>query len=304
MKMFLRKIGLFLLFLLFVMILWIEVLSILNRRVLRRYKLEPSVTSVIMGDSHVQCAFDDRRLAHAVNLSQPAEAYMFSYFKLKGILEGNPQIRMVMLGCSYHNFSSYYDKRIFGEDSNSVSERYFFILPTRQQLQVLTNSEENFVSYLRSTLKTGYYNVTWARDRFSFIGGFMNPHDRTGIDSEAIKKRINGQYYFEDRLAGFSDVNISYLDKIAALCKDKNVELVILRAPMHTAYLKQVPLKFKEKFDSFMATNSLKQVHFDGLNLADSCFLPDGDHVSYAGALLATDSLKVILEKGLISQTP
>ena len=36
--------------------------------------------------------------------------YYFSYFKLKNILEENPNVRTVYLGFSYHNLSSHYDE--------------------------------------------------------------------------------------------------------------------------------------------------------------------------------------------------
>ena len=62
------------------------------------YRVDESVTTVITGDSHVQIAINDGSMGETRNIALFSEPYIYSYYKLKEILEHNHNIEKVILG--------------------------------------------------------------------------------------------------------------------------------------------------------------------------------------------------------------
>jgi hypothetical protein len=67
---------------------------------------------------------------------------------------------------------------------------------------------------------------------------------------------------------------------------------------MQDYYLSSVPVSFKEKYYSLIRENNLDLIDFKKLSLNDTCYLPDGGHLSPCGTRPVTLYLKDIL-KGL-----
>ena len=62
----------------------------------------------------------------------------------------------------------------------------------------------------------------------------------------------------------------------------------MLNAPLHSYYKSKIPIKFIKKYDDFIDVNHLKTMDLTGLVLNDSCYIPDGDHVSKKGSLITS----------------
>jgi hypothetical protein len=120
---FIKKTALFVSIPLVFIALFIAILELINYEIAIAQRLDPSITKIFIGDSHMEKAINDSLLENSVNLAQSSESLYFSYYKLKILLEHNPTIKDVYLGFSYHSVSSYYDKFIFGEFSNAISSR-------------------------------------------------------------------------------------------------------------------------------------------------------------------------------------
>ena len=71
------------------------------------YKAEKKIKVLAMGDSHVATGFDPRVFKNAFNFSLYGENYIYNYYKLKYILQRNPQIRVIILPIDLHSFSSW-----------------------------------------------------------------------------------------------------------------------------------------------------------------------------------------------------
>lgn len=71
----------------------------LERRVVR-FDLPEDKTVVIVGDSHLECAIDDSQMSDVVNLAKTGTSYVYSYLKVKAIIDRNPQLSTVVLGYS------------------------------------------------------------------------------------------------------------------------------------------------------------------------------------------------------------
>lgn len=136
----------------------------------------------------------------------------------------------------------------------------------------------------------------WRNDN-TFGGGFENPHTNTKADKATMDIRLNSQYYTNETLNSFSSLNLTYFENIIELCKEQQVELVIVNTPMHTYYQSKVPQKFIDKHLSIIKSNNLRIIDLSLLVLPDTNFQGEGDLVSMEGAMRATKEIKRIIEQ-------
>jgi len=292
MNLFLRKTVLFFTIPFCLLILLLISLNYINNRSLANYRVKNHATSIFMGDSHVRLAINDGLLTDGVNLSQHSESTLFSYFKIKAILQNNPSIKRVYLGFSYHSISSYYDDAIYGKSSKHIAAKYFFILPFEEKILILQQNSNALPTFLKNILINGL-STLFAKDAdIPFLGKYENGFNNTFAVESSMDKRLLLQFYENGQLRDFSFVTIDYLYKIIDLCKKDNVELIILNTPLNKYYKSKMPQKFMEKYNAIIEQNKLKCIDFNNLTFNDSCFIPDGDHVSETGAILTTNQFK------------
>ncbi len=292
MKKFLRQVFIFFAIPFGVLILLLFLLNYINNKAMTDYKTDTGVQSLFMGDSHIECAINTALLPDAANLSQSSESLLFTYFKLKYILQNNPSVKKVYLGFSYHNISTYADEFTYGQYAYDVTSRYFFILPVEQKKEIIQHNPKQLPKFLGKLLINGFNTVIEKKENYSFLGRYKNEYKNIEASKKSMDYRISQQFYEDGKQRGFSAVNIVYLNKIILLCREKNIELELLKTPLHSYYKSKVPLEFIEKYDSLNNLNKLKLIDLSNLILNDSCYLPNGDHVSQRGALLTTNIFK------------
>jgi hypothetical protein len=245
------------------------------KRNINNYILPKHINSLIIGDSHIQLAFNEKLIENSVNISNASEVYMHSYEKIKKITTNNSQIRTIYIGASYHNFSSYYDTEIYSLNS---FKKYFYIYSIHEQIQQIGKYEINS-DFVSSVYKQFFSNI------FSdWMGGFEVIKSDIFLTKKTIRKRILAQYYNENTLNSLSKNNIEFLKQIISYCNSKNIELVIVNTPLHHAYQEHIPAKFKNFYLNFMQSNKLKVIDFVKYSFSNDDFLPDGDHLSEKGS--------------------
>ncbi|HTN68762.1 MAG TPA: hypothetical protein VLZ33_04800 [Dysgonamonadaceae bacterium] len=254
----------------------------------KSFKVNDDITEIYLGDSHVRYAINDKLLTHSLNLGNSSESTYLSYFKLRQILNKNPNIKKLNLGFSYHNISKYYDDYTFGKYSNSVAPNYFYILPYEEQLKMMKRNFKRVTLFLAHVLKSGI--KSWF-NKNTFEGGYENSYTDVVAIEASMDERLKLQYYTSDKLQSFSLLNITYFNKIVELCKDKNIKLVLLNTPMHSYYRPKVPKKFTEKYNSIVSSKNLKVIDLTRLEMSVNCYQPDGDLVSKQGALETTKEI-------------
>jgi hypothetical protein len=296
MKPFLRKTLLFLAIPLLLVTLTFFVYSLIITSSVKDDYLNSDITEVFIGDSHVEHAVYDSLVTNGKNLGHSAESLYFSYFKIKLILETNPNIRTVYLGLGYHSISRYYDDYIFGQNSLSVSPDYFFILPLREQLKLMYCNRKDLPVYIKGIIKTGAANLK-TENNFTFSGAYSNEFNASCSVKSSMDKRLKIQFYKDDKLTGFSEINLLYLNKIIDLCEKKNVDLVLINTPLQSYYRSKIPKEYLSKYKQIVSDHNLKLLDFSDMALDDSCYIPDGDHVSVKGALLMTKELNILKNK-------
>jgi hypothetical protein len=254
------------------------------------FTMDCSIDTIIIGDSHCQCAIDDAHLFGVTNLSMNSEGYLFSYAKLRFLLQDNPGIKIVLVGFSFHNLSSYYDEYLWGRQSQVPVRRYAQLLTISEKSALIIRSPDTVVSLLRGSLPT-WIPAEESNPRLPFLGAFEPINTEKPLNKESMLGRARYQYYAGNNVAAFSVFNRRYLDKIVQLCREQEKRLIFLNTPLHATYRDLVPDIYKTEYESLRQSYGVEVIDFHDLALSDDCFLPDGDHVNSLGAQRVTDYL-------------
>ena len=287
MKQFIKKIFVFTSIPLICLIVGLLIIFYISKTI--DYKFNKSINEIYIGDSHIQCAVNDSLLNNSKNVSTSSESFYFSYYKLKKLIEENKNIEKVYLGVSYHSLSNYYDDFISGEYSPSVSPKYFYILPIKEQFKLIRWNLKNLPAFIKGIFSISYRYLF--KDVTFDYGGYSNNFTNSMALKPSMEKRLHFQYYKGKVLNNFSEINLAYLTKIIALCKANEMDLVLLNTPLHPYFKSKIPIIYINKFNEIVNTHKLKVIDFSALSFSDSCFIPDGDHLSVKGACQLTKEL-------------
>lgn len=66
---------------------------LINKRKDKVLELSPDRYIVFAGNSTVECAVEDKLIDHSINVAQAGEAYLYSFAKIKALLDQNTHIR-------------------------------------------------------------------------------------------------------------------------------------------------------------------------------------------------------------------
>jgi hypothetical protein len=259
----------------------------LNRKVSSNAFNYISAPSVFAGDSHIEQTINDSLTNKFVNIGQISESYYFTYYKLKLLFETNTSVNQVFLGFGCHSLSSYFNMFIDGKFSNTVSSKYFFILPMKEKIRIIICKRNEVVPFLKAILKTGFQNI--ASKKKTFQGGFTNEFISSIALNKSMQERIEFQYFENGTMNDFCESNIVYLYKIAELCRAKKIKLVFVNTPLHEQYKSMIPQKFTERYSQIIADLGIDLLDMSNLLKEDDYFFSDGEHVSLKGARTTTE---------------
>ncbi len=266
----------------------------------RLYKVPGNKTVLIIGDSHTAYGINDTLLEHAVNLSQPADVYLYTYHKLKKVLPLNPQIHTVIIGCGGHSIEQFMSKvflKRYGFTKAKV-QNYYHLLTPGELVYLLGQSPDQVIKGVIGLpkLKTPYVakilrSQTPTLDELK-IGGYAY-HD----DTINFKKDLGDVARLEknkEDLLSFWPWQIGYLHKAVDYCKSRNVKVIFVRTPEHKLYPRAIePLFQKFLHDEF---SDIPFVDYLKMELPDYGFA-DLDHLNYNGAMIFTDSFRHYVDK-------
>lgn len=287
MKQFTKELFKFSILPLILLVISIVLINYISKKI--DYKLNRGITKLYIGDSHIQYGVNDSLVNVGKNVSMKGESFYFSYYKLKKLIEENKNIETVYLGFSYHNLSSYYDASINGEHSPIISPKYFYILPVKEQFRLVYWNLRSLPTFIKGVFSIGYrYSL---KDATFSCGSYSNNFTNTMASKKSMEKRLQFQYYTGKKLNTFSDINLLYLNKINDLCKSNKIDLLILNTPLHPYYQSKIPINFINKYKEIVNSLNLRVFDFNGISFSDSCFTPDGDHLSLKGAYEFTKEL-------------
>lgn len=265
----------------------------LNKLALDNCDIGDGYNAILIGDSHTMWAIDDSKLEGVRNISLNAEGYRYSYLKLKQLFEKEQGIEQVYIGFGYHNLSGYFDDYITGPKFLNFFDRYLPVLMLEDYKQVILGSPKNAFSLVSKLGKRGWKSGLARQCRL--YGDFPQEIKMDTYRADVMERRINDQFYTDDGLWGMSQSNYQSLVELIELCRELGIEPIMLNTPLHPEYVNQVPKKYREIYENFLVDYQLSSFAFEGLNLSDEHFLPDGDHTNYEGAMLSTEHFQEYL---------
>ncbi|MBI9066504.1 MAG: hypothetical protein JEZ09_04385 [Salinivirgaceae bacterium] len=227
------------------------------------FKISSNITTLIIGDSHAESAFNDKLIPNSINIAFHAEHYLFTYFKLKKIVDANPQIDRIVLSFAPHNISQGADVSIFSDVRNSRSfARYFMLLDKDAVMDTYSNSQNWKINYLKwrfmipfqlklelKLLFKSAINKPLKISDYPFIGTFYSSK-KNNLDN--LRKNITAHFFNKENLCVESALSIKYLYKIMKLTNYKEIELVLINTPTYESYRNEIPKFFSSIYSQLI----------------------------------------------------
>ncbi|WP_127844776.1 hypothetical protein [Psychroflexus aestuariivivens] len=288
MRKFLFKISIFTLPLLF----YFGINSAINYGIYSNQNVDLGQLDVlILGDSHPQKSINPEFLSNAKNISQLAEPYVLSYWKLKKILEFHHPDTLI-LGFAPHNIAEFNDLKFSKEKWAPEMFRRSYPIENFEEI-------ENKISIDYKS----YYKTLWKQIAFypksnhqNYIGQYST---NESSDVSDWKKIIRRHYYWDDKQLGVSELSILYLDSIVNISKQNKITLVLVNTPVHENYANKIPKDVKLKFEKLKYKYKDQAMIFDfnkKHNYPDTYFF-NSDHLNEKGAKQFTFRLKSFIRE-------
>lgn len=254
-------------------------------------RLDDDIKIVFAGDSNVEFSVNDSLINNSVNIAQSGEAYLYSYIKIRSLLEYNKNINTVLLGFSFHEILKDKEELLLFQDSYIIEKikAYNYLLNKSEKALIFGN---NKTAYLQGLLQTVFNNFMVCSkilaskgtgNRIINFGGYqysvrdkleedIKLQDNSGTDTLSLQHPEKG--ILQER----------YLMMISELCRQKSVRLILLNTPKHDYYSYKINQEIKNNWVS--ARNSMPRdslYDFSSFPLPDSCY-GDITHLNYKGA--------------------
>jgi hypothetical protein len=239
---------------------------------------------LIVGDSHPQRSLNPEYFNDAQNISQSAEPYVLTYWKLKRICDSYIPDTLIV-GFAPHNISQFNDLKF----SNAKwSEEMFRRSYPIQEFNKISNKIN--IDY------TLFYKTLWKQTAFfpkrnhtNFIGNYSNTNKSNIKDWETAIKR---HYYQNGEHLGVSGLSVIYLDSIINLANAKKIKLIMVSNPVHERYLEKIPIPIMGKYAELAKNYSMNHIVFNRTmnKYPDSLYL-NSDHLNGIGAKRFTEEL-------------
>ena len=241
-------------------------------------KLPKNYNTLILGHSHSAFAYNDKYINSTLNLSEPGEAFMFTYFKSKKIIENNPQIKRVYIEFTNNQlYKKDMDTWMWGDVQLQYRIKRYGVILDKEALQLLY--DKNASGLINAFSKSLFDNLI----RFFYDNKDIVLHGGMGryTKCEKVLKEILPNKKRKP-LKDISEYNIVYLQKIIKYCEDKQIQICLVRSPMH----KNFDISFSENMFKAILHTKFKNVEWlDNKNfqLSNQSF-QDLEHLNSSGA--------------------
>jgi uncharacterized phage-associated protein len=285
MKYFLKKIAIFFVPLVVLFVFTIGYFFYYKSKVAAQLEKIAQYECIIMGDSQMQRIKPEKIDLKTINFASSGEHYLFTFKKLKMLLEANNKIKQIILGVSTHSFAPVYNKLIdtkYAEGRASITKYLYFV----------SSPEDTFIKkhdlVSKNTIQAIYKGPEW---QGLYISKKKNP-DTTIINKAFVQHFGNKKNEKPDYTN-----QVIYLKKIEKLCQENKINLVLVSTPYHQLYVEQVE---KNYFDILSQTiksmPNTKYVSFLN-NKVSPELMSDGNHLNTFGGDLYSAMLNDSISK-------
>ncbi|MBJ6723694.1 hypothetical protein [Geomesophilobacter sediminis] len=268
------------------------------------FRMSRDTTVVAAGDSHTETSICPDLLRGVVNISRSAESYFYTYYKLKHFLALNPQVKTVLLGYSPHNLANH-DVQFRTDQLNQWKE-YFILLDPPARRQVASFRLPYLVAFLQAEYGAPFrlvqnpilmkYLFRKPLNRMDFpFNGDYKPLTGSFVDHDKVDQRVAEHFLAREQYLGTSAFQARYLERIAELCSEKGIRLVLVSTPVTAGYFRGIPRQARADADQ-VASRVLKRFptfrfcNLEALPVPTEGFY-DPNHVNRIGARIVSERL-------------
>ncbi|WP_282039813.1 hypothetical protein [Saccharicrinis aurantiacus] len=276
-------------------LIFVCTLIMITRYQAQKITVGNSTQIIIAGDSHTETGLNDEIIKNSLNIAQSSELFIYTYSKIKAIINNNPQINKVILGVSFHSFAKEYDRFLENPDrTKGMFPRYFTVMDINSCLDIPQITLNGAYKIIRSLIDFPF--SANSIQEYSFIGKYYKS-SKNNLNDSTINIAIQRHYFYPDynkETSLYSDYQQKYLINIVEYCENNNIDLVLVNTPISPGYMERIPKNYISNYYSLI--NTIKdKVHFydfHALEMPQECY-GDGDHLNSKGA----EKLSLIFNK-------
>jgi len=251
-------------------------------------KIPDNKRILILGDSNPECAINDSLISNALNLSQSANSYFYSYLKLRQILIDDNNIDTVILGLAPHNIFAEIEKEWLLNNAHmqKMLPDYYPLMEKDDFALLLKNSANGVKQAFSSIIKGSIENIVdYLKGKKLDYGGY-NPLEINDLKKDASE--------FTSKNSAFKIAKIEslYLRKIIEECEKNNLDLLFICTPKRAELWKSKNYGV-DQFYSYYSN------HFSHITFLDmhNFYIPDngfGDlaHLNHQGAKIFSEYIE------------
>ena len=211
-------------------------------------KLPKKYSVLILGHSHPAQAYDTNYIKNTINMATAGEAYLYTYFKAKKVIDKNPQIKKVFVEFTNNQIEKGMDNWIWDDVHLQYRIKECWVLLDNEAIQLLYNKNPTgFINAFSKSLFDNLGRLFVSKNAIIKREGIhkIGATDEISINNKQLSKLKSSKNLNYD--LEISDYNILYLQKIVKYCQEKHIEVCLIRSPMHKNYdVSYTEYKFKE----------------------------------------------------------
>jgi hypothetical protein len=235
---------------------------------------------IIIGDSHTESAVNDNIFLRSVNISQSADAYFYSYMKLRKFLRINPHINKVILSFHGGSIGRERDDWITGEEFiNSRVPRYIYLFNKEDFFFMI--KKKCFISAILKTPKIYIYPFFKLITKKDLVYSDLNIGHYLWLDKDKLDEDIESKRNIEPVKYEYSLYQLNNLLKIVELCRQYNIELIFFNSPTYASEIYGRKNELADYYNRYFST--IKYLDFSDFILPLYGYGNIG-HLNYKGA--------------------
>lgn len=243
--------------------------------------LDKTITTLIIGHSHPECAYNTKFIENTFNIGRSGEAYLYTYFKLRKVIESNSQINRVFVEYTNNQIEKGMDNWMWDDSHLQYNFVNYETILDKEALELLyTKNPSGFINAFSKGLFDNLKKILFTENnkiKNGSMGGYK-PHDEVFVLPSDKKQKI---IKFNNEV---SEYNLLYLQKIIKFCKKNNIEICLVRSPMHKTY----NISFTEKKYISLLNSKFKNIQWldnKDFELPDKGYR-DNEHLNSFGATI------------------
>lgn len=200
------------------------------------FKFSENIKYLIIGHSHPECAFNEEFVPDLKNMSHSGESYFYTYFKIKQVLDQNPDVEVVFIEYTNNQIEIERDEWIWG--NRFINKRYPIyssFMGFSDKFLLFKNNQGDFINAYSLSIKKRYARMVDGDFDYLNLSGGYRYLDVNEIDS-LIKNTDSIETSVSEQNGDISLDNLLYLDLIIEDCVKKNKEVFLIRSPQHEKY--------------------------------------------------------------------